>query len=80
MPHRMPRPRGVAVLTTDFVDSSHGANNVNRRSHWGHILFVNSALVKWLSRRQQTVETSAFSYEFIALKNVLRTWNILDLC
>ena len=71
MPHRMPRPRGVAVRTTAFVDSSHGANKVTRRSQSGHILFVNSALLKWLSRRQQTVETSAFSSEFIALKRCI---------
>ena len=76
MTHRMPRPRGVAVRTTHFVDSSHGANKVTRGSHSGHILFVNSASVKWLSRRQQTVKTSAFSSEFIVLKNALRTWNI----
>ena len=71
MPYRIPRPRGVAVWTTAFVDSSHGANKVTRRSHSGHILFLNSAPVKWLSRRQQTVETSAFSSEFIALKQCI---------
>ena len=32
---------------------------------------MNSDLVKWLSRRQQTVETSAFSSEFIALKQCI---------
>ena len=67
----MPRPRGVAVRTSAYCDSSHGANKVTRRSHSGHILFVNSAPVKWLSRRQQTVETSAFSSEFIALKQCI---------
>ena len=71
MPHRMPRPRGLAVRTTAFVDSSHGTNKVTRRSHSGHILFVNSTLVKWLSKRQQTVGTSAFSSEFIALKQCI---------
>ena len=71
MPHNMPRPRGIAVCTTAFVDSSHGANKVTRKSHSGHILFVNSAPVKWLSKRQQTVETSAFSSEFIALKQCI---------
>ena len=29
LPHRMPRPRGIAVETTAFVDASHGANKVN---------------------------------------------------
>ena len=32
---------------------------------------MNSAPVKWLSKRQQTVETSAFSSEFIALKQCI---------
>ena len=67
-PHDMPRPRGRAVTTSAYVDSSHGANKVTRRSHSGHILFVNRAPVKWVSRRQNTVETSAFSSEFIAMK------------
>ena len=71
MPHRMPIPRGVAVQTTAFLDSYHGANKVTRRSHSGHILFLNSAPVTWLSRRQQIVETSAFSSEFISLKQCI---------
>ena len=32
---------------------------------------MNSALVKWFSRRQQTVKTSAFSSKFIALKQCI---------
>ena len=64
----MPRPRGKSVSTTAFVDASHAVNKVTRRSHTGYILFVNRAPVKWVSRRQQTVETSAFSSEFIAMK------------
>ena len=69
MPHQMPRPRGMRVVNTSFVDSYHGSNKVTQRSHLGHILFVNQAPVKWLIRRQQTVETSSFSSEFIAMKN-----------
>ena len=62
MPHRMPQPRGMTVVTTSFVESSHGTNKVTQRSHSGHILFVNRAPVKWLSRRQKTVETSVFHH------------------
>jgi hypothetical protein len=71
LPHKMPPPRGQSVTTMAYVDSSHGANKVTRRSHSGHILFVNSAPVKWHSKRQQTVETSAFSSEFIAMKHCI---------
>ena len=46
MSHRIPRPRGTTVTTTDFVDSSQGSNKVMRRSHSGLILFVNREPVK----------------------------------
>ena len=71
MPHKMPRPRGRSVVTSAFVDASHGAKKVTRRSHSGYVLFVNRAPVKWTSKRKQTVETSAFSSEFIALKQCI---------
>jgi len=71
LPTKFPRPRGKSVVTTAFVDASHAANKVTRRSHSGHILFVNRAPVKWHSKRQTTVETSAFSSEFIAMKHCI---------
>ena len=75
MPHNIPRPRGRSVVTSAFVDASHGANKVTRRSHYGYVLFINRAPVKWMSKRQQTVETSALSLDFIALKSVLKMLN-----
>ena len=71
VPGDMPRPRGKPVVTTAYVDASHGANKVTRRSHTGFVLFVNKAPVIWFSKRQQTVESSAFSSEFIALKTCI---------
>ena len=71
MPHRMPPPRGRSVITSGMVDAAPGSNKVTRRSHTGYILFVNRAPVKWVSKRQQTVETSAFSSEFIAMKQCI---------
>ena len=64
----MPKPRGRQVSTTAFVDSSHAANKVTRRSHTGYIIFVNRAPIIWYSKRQNTVESSTFSSEFIAAK------------
>ena len=63
-----PIPRGRSVVTTSFVDASHGANRKTRRSHTGFIIFVNRAPIIWYSKRQQTVETSAFSSEFVAMR------------
>ena len=68
IPHGMPKPRGTAVTISGFVDASHAANKKTRKSHSGYVLFVNRAPVLWHSKRQQTVETSAFSSEFIAMK------------
>jgi hypothetical protein len=67
MPHLMPRPRGRPV-TTEFVDASHAANKKTRKSHTGYLLLINRAPIVWYSKRQQTVEASTFSSEFIALK------------
>ena len=67
-PHRMPVPRGRAVTTMAFVDASHAANKVTRRSHTGFIIFVNRAPITWFSKRQSTVESSTFSSEFIAMR------------
>jgi hypothetical protein len=71
MPHRMPLPRGRSVISTAFVDASHAANKKTRRSHTGYVVFLNRAPIVWYSKRQQTVETSTFSAEFIALKACL---------
>ncbi len=68
LPHRMPLPRGRSFIMTAFVDASHAANKKTRRSHSGYVIFLNWAPIVWYSKRQQTVETSTFSAECIALK------------
>ena len=70
LPHMLPKPRGLQFKTTAFVDASHASNKVTRRSHTGFIIFLNRAPIIWYSKRQNTVESSAFSAEFIALKCV----------
>ena len=32
------------------------------------MIYVNTALVQWLSKKQSTVETSVFGTEFVAMK------------
>ena len=68
IPHNQPRPRVWPVTTTAFVDVSHAANRKKRKSHMGYLIFINRAPIIWYSKRQQTVETSSFSSEFIDLK------------
>ncbi|EJK60248.1 hypothetical protein THAOC_19435 [Thalassiosira oceanica] len=52
-----------------YVDSDHAGEKKTRRSRTGFFIFLNSALIQWLSRRQPTIETSVFGAEFVALKN-----------
>ena len=68
MPPRMPKSRGRGLVIMAFVDASHAANKVTRRSHTGFIIFLNRAPIIWYSKRQNTVEASTFSSEFIAMK------------
>ena len=68
VPGDMPAPRGQTFSTHCFVDSDHAAHTLNRRSQAGLLLFGNRAPVTWSSKRQNTVETSAFGSEFIAMK------------
>ena len=72
LPFSTPQPRGRAVTTTAYVDASHAANKVTRRSHTGYILFVNKALILWHSKRQNTVESSTFFSEFIVMRTLMK--------
>ena len=67
----MPAPRGQLISMHCSVDLDHPANTVTRCSQTGLLLFVNRAPVTWFSKRQNTVETSAFGSEFIAMKTVV---------
>ena len=73
IPSNMSIPRGRMTRTTAYVDASHDANKMTRRSHTGFILFINRAPIMWYSKRQNTVESSTFSSEFIALKTCMES-------
>ena len=68
IPPNMPEPRGHSVQINCFVDADHAGDVVSRRSHTGIIIFVNRAPIIWYSKQQNTVETSTFGSEFIALR------------
>ncbi|GFH49008.1 pol protein [Chaetoceros tenuissimus] len=67
LPRRMPTPHGAAVLTRAYVDANHAGNLANRHSHTGILIYINNSPVLWYSKRQNTVETSSFGSEFVAL-------------
>ena len=71
VPAHMSSPRGRQVEIITFVDASHASNRVTRRSHTGFIIFINRATIIWHSKRQNTLKSSTFSNEFIAMKNCM---------
>ena len=69
VPPNAPKPRGEPVQITCFVDADHAGDQVTRRSRTGILIFVNKSPIMFYSKRQNTVETSTFGSEFVAMKH-----------
>ena len=68
IPPNSPDPRGEYVDLRMQVDSDHVGYKMTRRSSTGYFIFLNIALIDWLSKKQATIESSVFGDEFIAMK------------
>jgi hypothetical protein len=68
IPPDMPTPLGKDVDLRMMVDSDHAGDKTRRRSRSGILIFLNMALIDWLSKRQPTIETSVFGAEFVAMR------------
>ena len=68
LPPDMPVPYGPKARITCYVDSDHAHCRVTRRSTTGILLFVNNMPVRWVSKRQKTVESSTYGSELIAAR------------
>ena len=68
VPSNVPVPRGKPMQINCFVDASHADGRTTRRSQTGILIYCNMAPVIWYSKRQNTVESSTFGSEFVALR------------
>ena len=68
LPANMPEPRGFGFIMSAKVDADHDADTVTRRSRTGFLVFLNCAPIYWFSKKQNSVESSSFGSEFIAMK------------
>ena len=68
LPTNAPKPQGKNIQLNCFVEADHGGDRVPRCFQTGTILFGNSAPLLWYSKRQNTVESSTFGSEFVALQ------------
>jgi hypothetical protein len=51
---------------TVYVDADHAHDLVTRRSITGILVMLNNAPVRWVSKRQKTVEISTYGSELVA--------------
>lgn len=68
IPPNVPEPRGLGFTMRAKVDADHAGDSITRRSRTGFIVYLNSAPIYWLSKKQISVESSSFGSEFIAMK------------
>ena len=68
IPPDTPEALGKSIVMSCFVDADHAGCKETRRSHTGVLIYVNSAPILWYSKRQNTVESSTFASEIIAMK------------
>jgi hypothetical protein len=66
--NKMPKPRGLGFVMRSFVDADHAGDTITRRSRTGFFVFLNSAPIYWMSKKQSSVETSSFGSEFTVMK------------
>ena len=72
MPSDASNPRRNVVSTNCFVGADNSISRATRRLHTGDLIFVNKAPVIWYDKQHNTVETSTFSRDFIALKTATK--------
>ena len=68
LPRNAPKPLGNSVQISVFVDADHAGDKITRRSRTGILLYLNKTPVLWYSKRQNTVETSTYGSEFVAMR------------
>jgi len=68
IPERYPVPLGNSAQINVFVDAAHADDLMTRRSTTGILIFVNGTPIRWYSKRQNTVETSTYGSEFVAMR------------
>jgi hypothetical protein len=66
IPNDLPTPKVPKVRMTVYVDADHAHDLVTRRSITGILVMLNNTPVRWVSKRQKTVETSTYGSELVA--------------
>ena len=68
IPTNAPKTIGLGFKIVSYVDLDHSGDNVTRRSCTRFIVYLNSAPIYWMFKRQVSIKTSLFASEFYAMK------------
>ena len=68
LPANIPEARGHGFVMGAYVDADHATDTMTRKSRSGFLVYLNSALIYWMSKKQTSVETSSHGSEFHAMK------------
>lgn len=68
IPSDSPKPRGKEIQLNGFVDADFAGDKLSRCSYMGIIIYGNMSPLIWYSKKKNTIETSTFGDEFVALR------------
>ena len=68
IPPGSPEPLGKAVQVNVVADAAHADDFITHWSTTGIIIFVNGTPIQWYSERQNTVESSTYGSDFVAMR------------
>jgi Reverse transcriptase (RNA-dependent DNA polymerase) len=71
IPDNMPKPKGKPIQEIIFVDADHAGDLISRRSRTGILYYLNRSPIIWYTKKQNSVETSTFGSEFMAVKTAV---------
>ena len=59
----------MGFIMSAMVDADHAADTTCRKSRTGFLVYLNCALIYWMSKKQVSVEFASFGSEFTAMKH-----------
>ena len=68
LPSNMPKSRGLGMIVSVYVDSDPAGDTLTRRPRTVFLVYCNSALVYWMSKKHRSIEISSFGSKFCAMK------------
>jgi hypothetical protein len=66
IPKDLPPEKGPRVRMTVYVDADHAHDLVTKRSITGILVMLNNTPIRWIFKRQKTVETSTYGSGLVA--------------